>query len=133
MTTSVISPGVPLFAMTPGDEIERQVDTKENAPWVPNNPMLSADIRNAVAFEIGYAVQEVQAVFAYLKQENSVLQVWTVVPDRDQDVYRRIYAVEKQLIAEFQHMGFEFNVVSSSGRDPKTLINDPGVELAFLR
>jgi len=95
--------------------------------------MLSADIENIVALEIGRSVPEVQAVFACLEERANVLHVWAVVPERDRAVYRKIYAAEKDLIERFGHLGFDFNVLSSSGRDPRTLVNDPGVELAFLR
>lgn len=131
---NVISPGVPLFAVaSDGRHTEHQADTK-GVPLLPlRNPMLSTDIKNTIAFEIGFAVPEVEAVFACLEQANNVLHVWSVVPTRDRDVYRRIYSTERQLIAKFDYMGFDFNVIASCGRDPKTLINNPGVELSFAR
>ena len=49
------------------------------------NSMLSADLRDSVAFEIGHSVQEVQAVFTLLL-ENRILHVWSVVPEHDRSV-----------------------------------------------
>jgi hypothetical protein len=94
--------------------------------------MLSAELKETVATGIGRAVPEVQAVFT--KQvDGDVLHVWAVVPVRDRDVYRSIYAKEKELIGEFGDIDFDFNVVPSRGRDPRTLISDLGIELVFLR
>lgn len=125
----------PLVPVLSGrEEVTIDSDTKgTSARAVKQDFMLSADIKDEVALEIGYAVPEVQAVFACMEEQNKILHVWAVVPDRDRDVYRRIYSTERQLIGRFKHLGFDFNVLSSSGRDPRTLINNPGVELAFYR
>lgn len=109
-----------------------RMDTRGSAPEpVIQNFMLSADIRNTIAFEIGFAVPEVEAVFVSI--EENVLHVWSVVPERDRTVYRKIYAAEKDLIQRFQHVGFDFNVISSGGKNPRTLLRDPGLELAYSR
>lgn len=94
--------------------------------------MLSADLRDSVAFEIGKSVPEVLAVFTKLK-ENRVLHVWAIVPAYDRRVYRSVYAKEKQIIDKFYGVDFDFNVIPSHGRDPKTIISDPEIDLAFLR
>ena len=94
--------------------------------------MLSAGLRDSVAFEIGYSVPEVQAVFASLK-DNRVLHVWAIVPEYDRSIYRKIYSREKSIIEQFQGMDFDFNVVPSNGRDARTIISDPDINLAFLR
>ena len=94
--------------------------------------MLSADLKDSVAFEIGYSVPEVQAVFARFR-ENGVLHVWAVVPEHDRTIYRSIYTKEKQLINQFKGIDFDFNVVPSRGRDPRALISDPDIQLTYLR
>jgi len=93
---------------------------------------VSADLKDSVAFEIGYSVPEVQAVFALL-QDNRVLHVWAVVREHDRGVYRKIYAKEKEIIKRFDSIDFDFSVVPSHGRDPRTLIADPEAQLAFIR
>jgi hypothetical protein len=94
--------------------------------------MLCADLKDSVAFEIGYSVPDVQAVFVSFK-ENRVLHVWSVVPIYDRCVYRSIYAHEKTIIDQFEGVDFDFNVVASNGKDPRHLMSDPEVDLAFLR
>jgi len=94
--------------------------------------MLSADLKDSVAFEIRYSVPEVQAVFAS-KLKDHVLHVWAVVPAYNRRVYRSIYAQERKIIDRFGGVEFDFNVVSSNGKDPRSLITDPEFDLAFLR
>jgi hypothetical protein len=93
---------------------------------------LPADLRDSVAFEIAHSVPEVQAVFIVLG-ENRTLHVWSVVPEHDRAIFRCIYAKEKEIINRFEGVDFDFNIVPSHGRDPKTLISDPQVQLAFIR
>ncbi len=93
--------------------------------------MFCADLSDSVAFEIGYSVPEVQAVFASLK--NRILHVWAVVPTYDRRIYRQIYAREKKIINQFEGMDFDFNVVPSNGKDPRHLMSDPEIDLAYLR
>ena len=93
---------------------------------------MSADLKESVAFSIGYSVSEVEAVFALLN-DNHVLHVWAVVPEHDSSVYRKIYAKEKEIIDQFGHLDFDFNIVPSYGRDPRSLISDPDVHLTYLR
>lgn len=93
---------------------------------------LSAALKDSVALETGKAVPEVQAVFATL-QDGHVMHVWTVVPEYDRAVYRRVYAAEKDIIRQFKDLDFDFNVVPSQGRAPRTVISEPGIDLAFLR
>ena len=89
------------------------------------------DVRYNVAFRIGNSIPEVQALFTQL--EGKSLRVWTVVPERDEDVYHKIYAQEEQLIRDFDGMEFEFNIIPSLGRDAKEVITDPGSRLVFAR
>ena len=93
--------------------------------------MLSADLRDTVAFDLGYSIPEVQAVFVL--SQDKTLYVWSVVPERDHSVYRKIYAKEKDIIEQFDGVDFEFNIVSSRGRDPRTLISASEAQLAFTR
>ncbi|QNI31866.1 hypothetical protein H7849_23005 [Alloacidobacterium dinghuense] len=89
------------------------------------------DVRYSVAFRIGNSIPEVQALFTHL--EGKSLRVWTVVADRDESVYRKIYAQEKELIHVFDGMEFEFNIIPSLGRNAKEIISDPGSKLVFAR
>ena len=94
--------------------------------------MLSVDLKDSVAFEIGQFVPEVQAVFVD-RRDDRMLHVWTVVPDFDHQVHFSIYAREKAIIDQFPDMDFDFHVVTSRGHDPRTIIDEPGIELAYLR
>jgi hypothetical protein len=107
-------------------------DTQSGKISTTREGSMSADLKDSVAFEIGYSVPEVQAVFAVL-EKNRVLHVWAVVPEHDRTVYRKIYAKEKEIIRQFASLDFDFNILSSRGRDPKTLISDPEAQLAFVR
>ena len=91
---------------------------------------MSTDLKTSVAFEIGHSVPQVQAVFALLK-DNKVLHVWAVVPEHDRGVYCKIYAKEKENIKRFDGIDFDFSVVPSHGRNPRTLIADPDAQLAW--
>ena len=93
---------------------------------------LSASLKDAVALEIGNAVPEVQAVFAALRDDR-VLHVWTIVPEYDRAVFRSVYAAEKGIIRQFEDLDFDFNVLPSHGRDPRTVLSEPGIDLAFVR
>jgi hypothetical protein len=82
---------------------------------------MSLDLKDAGAFMIG-SVPEVQAVFALL-ENNRLLHVWTVVPEHDSSVYRKIYAKEKEIIGQFEWIDFDFNVVPSRGKDPGSILS----------
>ena len=84
------------------------------------------------AFDVGRSIPEVQAVFVLFKDDR-ILHVWAVVTAYDRNVYRKIYAKEKEIIRQFENIDFEFNIAPSHGRDPRTMISDPGAQLAFLR
>ena len=129
----VTSEGKPISVRLRTDlSVVRAADTQSSKTSGTKEGIMSADLKDAVAFEIGYSVPEVQAVFALLT-DNRVLHVWAVVPTHDSAVYRKIYAKEKQIIRKFDSLDFDFNVVPSNGRDPRTLISDPEAHLAFLR
>ena len=94
--------------------------------------IIASDLKDSVSSDIGFSVTEVQAVFVLLKDDR-FLHVWAVVPEHDRNVYRKIYAKEKEIIRQFENIDFEFNIAPSHGRDPRTMISDPGAQLAFLR
>jgi len=89
-------------------------------------------INDAVAFEIG-SVPEVEAVYVQHDFANNVFYVWSVVPERDHELYERIYAKEKEIIGRFEQHEFDFNIVPSRGGDARTLICEDSVQLAYAR
>jgi hypothetical protein len=86
-----------------------------------------------VALEIGQAVEEVQAVFLAFAEKEKRFTVLTVVPQRENALCRRVYAVEQQLIDRNQEFDFAFSVLASDGREPSSMVQDPGMSLAFCR
>jgi hypothetical protein len=118
-----------------GDEAEALIfsssTAKRTGETVMENQAAGLDVRYEVAFQIGESVSEVQALFTQL--EGRILRVWTIVSERNDAVYRKIYAKEKELIGSFEGMEFEFNVIPSIGRDPKEIISDPAARLVFAR
>jgi hypothetical protein len=131
MTTSDSAVG---FCLTSeGEEVQNFIRTDSNSGMYSytNTSHMSADLKDSVAFALGYSVPEVQAIFAQLNKR--VLHVWCIVPGRDREVYRKIYAKEKEIIGQFGMIDFDFNVVSSNGRDPRELISDQDIQLAFRR
>ena len=121
------------YAQTPPDEILSFSPRAENRAKGVTTELNAAalDVRYEVAFHIGQSVPEVQALFTQL--EGRILRVWTVVPERDDAVYRKIYAHERDLVQTFDGMEFEFNIVPNLGRDPKMVITDPACRLVFQR
>jgi hypothetical protein len=105
--------------------------TKENEETLVSPDPAAPDVRYNVAFQIGYSVPEVQAMFTQL--EGRILRVWTIVPERQEDVYRKIYAKERALIEAFDGMEFEFNIIPSIGRNPKDVVSDSSCLLVFAR
>ncbi len=105
---------------------------KDSRDTEAESTMLSADLKDSVAFEIGCAVPQVQAVYTHFENDRT-LHVWSVVPEHDSAIFRSIYAKEKQIISQFEGVDFDFNVVTSRGRDPKTLISHSGTHLVFVR
>lgn len=92
------------------------------------------DFRHQVALQIA-GVPEVQAVFTteYGRENGRVFFVWTVVPDRKYEVYRRIYEKEREIIEAHAPLQFDFTIMPSRGRDPRTLISDPNALLVYVR
>jgi hypothetical protein len=119
------------FWFNSGERFSHTVVTAVSATTEVDS-MLCADLKDSVAFEIGYSVPEVQAVFASFK-DNSLLYVWAVVPSYNREVYRSIYAQEKRIIKQFGGVDFHFHVVASNGKDPRSLISDPDIDIAYVR
>jgi hypothetical protein len=86
-----------------------------------------------VAMEIGKAVEDVQAVFLAFAEKEKLFTVLTIVPERERSVCRRVYTVEQQIIDRYQEFDFAFSVLASHGRDPRAVVQDPGMYLAFTR
>ena len=110
------------------------------APQQENEPMetvlekqnpASLDVRYEVAFQISHEVPEVQAIFTQL--EGRILRVWTVVPDREEAVYKNLYVQERRLLDLLDGIEFEFNIIPNMGREPRDVVTDPSGALVFLR
>jgi hypothetical protein len=86
-----------------------------------------------IALEIGKAVEDVQAVFLALAEKEKRLTVLTIVPERKRSVLRQVYAVEQQIINRNQDFDFAFSVLASHGREPREVVQDPDMYLAFTR
>jgi hypothetical protein len=77
------------------------------------------------------AIPEVQAVFT--SEFGKVFFVWAVVPERDQDLFRRIQEKEQSIIDSHLPIQFDFTILASKGKGPETLLTDPTVRLAYSR
>jgi hypothetical protein len=86
-----------------------------------------------VALEIGKAVHDVQAVFLAFAEKEKLLTVLTIVRERERSVLRRVYTVEQQIIDRYQDFDFAFSVLAGHGREPRAVVQDPGMYLAFTR
>jgi hypothetical protein len=86
-----------------------------------------------VALEIGRAVEEVQAVFLAFAEKQKLLTVLTIVPERNALVSRRVYTIEQQIIDRYPEFDFAFSVLASRGREPRAVVQDPGMHQGFSR
>lgn len=86
-----------------------------------------------IAFNIGHSVKEVQAVFLDFNEKDKTFTVLTVVPERDDNVFRRVYSVERDIIARYEGFDFAFSVLSSNGRAARSMVQDPSMYLVFAR
>jgi hypothetical protein len=86
-----------------------------------------------VALEIGRAVEEVQSVFLAFTEKEKLLTVLTIVPERDRSVCRRVYTIEQRIIDRYPEFDFAFSVLASNGREPREVVEDPGMYQAFSR
>jgi len=65
----------------------------------------------------------------YSKNTGRVFYTWIVIAERDQDVLKRIYAKEREIISRFPDCRFDFYVVYRSGAATDSLIS--GAEQVF--
>ena len=99
-----------------------------------NSSLLTEEeIANSIATEFGAAVPEIEAVAISYNPYDKLFQVWTFVPARDYELYRRIFTEEAKVINEFLDFDFDFHVTPSYGRSPETIIGDPRVQVRFSR
>lgn len=111
---------IPTVAIVQG--VRNPAQTVETGP--------SLDFRYQVAFEIA-TVPDVQAVFT--TEYARMFFVWIVVPNRDYDVYGRIFEIERSLIDRHTAVQFDFTIMPSNGSDPRTLVTDPQARLVYAR
>jgi hypothetical protein len=91
------------------------------------------DFSHRIALEIA-SVGEVQAVFtSELNGSDHAFFVWIVVPERNYDVYNRIFQKQKSVIDENIPLTFDFTIMPSRGEDPSRLVTDPRARLVYLR
>ncbi|HML18815.1 MAG TPA: hypothetical protein VK419_17410 [Bryobacteraceae bacterium] len=76
-------------------------------------------------------VPEVEAV--YVSAENRTLHVWIVVDEFERRTREKIYERETAIIDEFGAYDFGFNILSRRGRNLVSVINDPTLDVAFVR
>ncbi len=122
-------------AQTPPQDIHSSVSKSNGSvkeTVMPQNPSAAAmDVRYEVAFRIGKQVPEVQALFTQL--EGRFLRVWTVVPERDEAVYKKVHVQQMEIVRAFDGMEFEFNVIPSLGKSPKDAVPDPGCTMVYKK
>jgi hypothetical protein len=94
-------------------------------------PTEKMDLDYGVSLEIGKAIPEVQAVFVH--SEKAEIYVWTVIPEQDETVSRRVHKKERELLSLFPDLDFTFGVVPSNGRDPHSIISEEGAKLVYVR
>ena len=78
-------------------------------------------------------MEQVQAVFLAFTENEKLLTVLTIVPERDRSVCRRVYTIEQQIIDRYPEFDFAFSVLASNGREPREVVEDPGMYQAFSR
>jgi hypothetical protein len=96
-----------------------------------NMPRL--DFSHRVALELA-SVPEVLAVFtSELNGRDCAFFVWVVVPERNYDVYEKIFQKQQSIIDQNIPLRFDFTIMPSRGKDPSGLITDPCARLVYLR
>jgi hypothetical protein len=114
-----------------GDEVKSTVSSSRKVKTIPSKyAMPQLDFRHKIAFELA-AVPEVEAVFT--SEYGKVFFVWTVVKERNADVYQKLYGKEQQLIDANEPIQFDFTIMASNGHDPKSIITDPMAQIAYAR
>jgi hypothetical protein len=83
---------------------------------------------------LGYEMSLVKEVEAVLTaREGNVFHICTVVNDSSPEVRARVFERERSIIDEFAECEFDFNVIARQGRDILSLVENPGLELTFMR
>ena len=108
-------------------------DGKPKFSEVPSMNTFYAAPELDIAFNLGQAVEEVQAVFLDFNEEDRRFTVLTVVPEREDSVCRKVYSVERDIINRYEGFDFAFSVLASNGREARSLVQDPSMYLAFAR
>jgi len=97
-------------------------------------PMLPRiDFSHEVGFAFG-SISEVEAVYtSQLRGPDEMFFVWIIVPERDRNVYRKIFNKQQHVIDEHVPLRFDFTIMPSRGTDPAKLVTDPCARLVYLR
>lgn len=99
---------------------------------LPNEQLVDGeDFSRQIASELA-SVPGVQAIYSTPYDRGGVLFVWTIVADRDPDLYDRLYEKETQIIDSYEKVRFDFTVLPSRGKDPRSLILDPSAQLVYV-
>jgi hypothetical protein len=107
-----------------------QTVTTTRADWSRPQPY-QLDFRHGIAFQLA-SIKGVRAVYATrYDHRDQVLFIWTVVSERQEDLYSEIYAIEEQLIDANPKVQFDFTVMPAYGKDPRSLIRDPTAQLIY--
>jgi hypothetical protein len=113
------------------DEVKSTIKSSRKVKTMQSRyAMPKLDFRHNIAFELA-SVPEVEAVFT--SEYGKVFFVWTVVKERDAEVYQKLYGKEQQLIEVNDPIQFDFTIMPSYGHDPKSIITDPLAQLAYAR
>jgi hypothetical protein len=83
---------------------------------IVNNRQPRMDFRTEIAFRLA-SVPGVKAVYATEYDRGQILFVWTVVDERDHDLYSKIYKQEKEIISSNENVQFDFTVLPSHGQE----------------
>lgn len=122
---------VPSVLVRSGEERFDMLSTSPTKSFnTTRDAMPQLDFRHRIAFDLA-DVPEVQAVFT--SEYGKVFFVWTVVAERDLDLYTKIHEKERQIINANDSIQFDFTVMASRGKNPRTLVTDETAQLAFLR
>lgn len=122
---NTLSVNTPILA--PG-ELRTVYSAKMEKPMLPR-----IDFSHEVAYELA-SIPEIQAVFtSQLLSPDHRFFVWTIVPRRDLDLYRRIFQREQSIVGRWKRFQFDFTIMPSEGKEPGALVTDPSARLAYIR
>jgi len=103
----------------------RRISTEENLPLV------TADLRDFIAFEFSL-VPEVEYVFTAFR-ENQIFYVWIVIDQFEAAARERIYARQQAIIDEFPTFEFDFYIIARTGRQVEDLVGDESMHRTYSR